>query len=91
MMQQLGFGFDDGVPVVASPLGANTRPARKTAQKLNRPSAPKTAITSAAALFAAPVELPLPMWPIEIPPPPSPPETVSSSMLLRVRMIKILV
>jgi DNA polymerase-3 subunit epsilon len=72
MMQQLGFGFDDGVPVVTPLPGANTRPARKTAQKLNRPSAPHsaTARAPAPALFApAPAELPPAVQPVAVPAP----------------------
>lgn len=72
MMQQLGFGFDDGVPVVVSPPGANTRPARKTAQKLNRPSAPNMVSTRASAPAPAPAPALFPAAPAELPPPASP-------------------
>ena len=50
MMQQLGFGFDDGLPVLASAIAAKPRRARRTADKPARP--PATPMSAA-------VELPL--------------------------------
>ncbi|MDB5848298.1 MAG: polymerase subunit epsilon [Rhodoferax sp.] len=54
MMQQLGFGFDDGVPVVAPAVGGSSRAARQT-----KPKRPVTLSTPGQPRMAAPAELSL--------------------------------